>query len=81
MAKYKQWKEGQGDFADKAQRTFEISRRDIANNKYDLSINRYKEVQYKEIECEPPSVILDQLEALESEIQADLGELKTLLAS
>ena len=42
---------------------------DIAANKYDLSVNRYKEVAYEEVEYDSPSVILDQLEALEAEIQ------------
>ena len=31
---------------------------EIANNNYDLSINRYKEVEYEAVEYDPPNVIL-----------------------
>ena len=51
----------------------------IAANKYDLSINRYKEAAYEEVEYQPPLLILDQLETLEIDIQNDLKELRTML--
>ena len=56
-----------------------MDKSDIAANKYDLSINRYKETAYEEVEYEPPAVILDQLEALEIDIQKDLKELRAML--
>ncbi|MHA1809404.1 MAG: type I restriction-modification system subunit M [Candidatus Heimdallarchaeaceae archaeon] len=52
---------------------------EIRENKFDLSINRYKEMEYEEVEYDPPLVILDRLEALESEIMADLKELRGML--
>ena len=52
---------------------------EIRSNKYDLSINRYKEIAYEEVEYDPPGVILDQLEALEAEITADLTTLRRML--
>lgn len=66
-------------FADKKAKAFTVDKADIAANKYDLSINRYKETEYLEVEYDPPQVILDQLEALEAEIQQDLKELRALL--
>ena len=41
---------------------------DIANNDYDLSINRYKEVEYEAVKYDPPKVILRRLAALEEDI-------------
>ena len=56
-----------------------MDKADIVANKYDLSINRYKEVEYREVTYETPVVIIDQLEALEAEIQSDLKELRGML--
>ena len=52
---------------------------DIASNKYDLSINRYKDVVYEEEQYEDPKVILGKLMALENDIMADLKELEGML--
>ena len=41
---------------------------EIAGNDYDLSINRYKEVEYEAVEYDPPTVILERLAVLEEEI-------------
>ncbi len=53
--------------------------KDIQANKYDLSINRYKEVVYEEEQFDDPKVILKKLKALEGEIMADLDELEGML--
>jgi type I restriction enzyme M protein len=76
---YQNYQKGDGNFSDKKQQAFAVSKEDIANNKYDLSINRYKEIEYEEIEYDPPLVILDQLDTLEKEIQGDLKELRGML--
>lgn len=64
---------------DKKQKAFMVDKADITANKYDLSINRYKEVVYEEEVYEAPKVILKQLMALEGEIQAELKELEGML--
>ena len=64
---------------DKTQKAFIVDAKDIADNKYDLSINRYKEVVYEEEEYEDPKVILKKLKDLEAEIMADLDELEGML--
>ncbi|MBA3980739.1 MAG: N-6 DNA methylase [Alcanivorax sp.] len=66
-------------FGDKTRKAFVVNAADIASNKYDLSINRYKEVVYEEEEYEDPKVILKRLMALEEEIMGDLKELEGML--
>ena len=52
---------------------------EIQDNKYDLSINRYKEVVYEEKTYEKPTTIITQIEALDKERQDLLKQLKTML--
>lgn len=51
---------------DRTQKWFMVPRQEIVDEKYDLSINRYKEEVFEEIEYEKPEVILQKL--LESEV-------------
>ena len=53
---------------------------EIRDNKYDLSINRYKEVLYEEKVYEKPLVIIEQIEALDQERAELLKQLKEMLA-
>lgn len=53
---------------------------EIAENGYDLSINRYKEVVYETVEYGKPLDILADIERLESEIADGLRELKALIS-
>lgn len=66
-------------FVDRTQKAFCVPVKDIATNKYDLSINRYKEVVYEEEVYEAPKVILGKLKAIEAEILQDLDELEAML--
>ena len=79
LTQYKQWQTKKTGFDDKKQQAFAIDKQAIADNKYDLSINRYKEIEYEEVVYDPPLVILDQLESLEVDIQQDLAELRAML--
>ena len=67
------------DANDKTQKAFWVSKADIVDNKYDLSINKYKEVVYEEEVYDPPKEILGKLVVLENEIIADLKELEEML--
>ena len=49
---------------------------DIRANDYDLSINKYKEVDKVKVEYEEPSVVLGRIESLQSEIAAAIAEFK-----
>jgi type I restriction enzyme M protein len=64
---------------DRTKKAFIVPKADIAGNKYDLSINRYKEVVYEEEKFESPKVILKRLMDLEKEIQQELKELEKML--
>ena len=66
-------------FGDKRKKAFVVPAEDIAANKYDLSINRYKEVEYQQESSEDPKVILQRLKGLEQEILADLDVLEGML--
>lgn len=49
-------------------------------NGYDLSISRYKEIVYEEMEYDPPLVILDKIEGLQKEIDDNIKELRDMLS-
>lgn len=59
--------------------SFFVPVKDIVDNDYDLSINKYKEVIYEKVEYESTDVIIGKIEALETEIQKEFSELKKLL--
>ena len=59
--------------------SFLVPKAEIARNEYDLSINRYKEVEYEAAEHEPPKVIMGRLAALEETIAKGREELERLL--
>ena len=52
---------------------------DIRANKYDLSLNRYKETKHEEATYDPPKVILERMRKLEEEILKDIEELEGML--
>jgi len=78
-----QWRkyasEGKEQFGDRKAMAFIVPAEEIAGNKYDLSINRYKEVVYEEEEYDPPREILARMKALEKEIMKDMDELEGML--
>ncbi len=75
------WRQRDGAELERAptDQSFCVPKADIAANHYDLSINRYKEVVYDEIDYAPPSEILDELAMLETEIQTGIEDMKAML--
>ena len=59
--------------------SFLVPGAEIVGNDYDLSINRYKEVEYEAVHHDSPRVILQRLARLEEEIAAGRKELEGLL--
>ena len=59
--------------------SFLVPKAEIASNEYDLSINRYKEVDYEAVEYDPPKVIMERLAVLEMEIAKGRAVLEGLL--
>lgn len=61
-------------------KSFLVPVSEIRENKYDLSINRYKEVVYEEKVYEKPTVIIEQIEAIDQERADLLKQLKEMLS-
>ena len=59
--------------------SFCVPKSDIVEQGYDLSINRYKEVVYEEIDHRPPQAILDELDGIEKEITKGMKQLRGML--
>ena len=60
-------------------KSFFVTKEEIATNDYDLSINKYKEIVQEKVEYESPKVILKQIIEMEAEFQKQLKELEELL--
>lgn len=52
---------------------------EIATADYDLSLNRYKEVEHEEVEHQDPKAIIAELRAIEGEISDGLTQLEEML--
>ena len=65
--------------SDRTCKAFFVSTSEIRDNKYDLSINRYKEVRHEEVQYDPPKAILAKMRSLEDEIRKHLNELEGML--
>ncbi len=63
----------------RTEKSFLVPVDEIRSNAYDLSINRYKETEYEEVQYEDPKVILASIKQLEDEIVEGLAELEALL--
>lgn len=59
--------------------SFLVDKQDIVDNGYDLSINRYKEVIYEQVEYDPPAVIMARLDQLAGEIGVKMAELREMI--
>lgn len=64
---------------DRTSPSFWVSRREIEESKYDLSVNRYKETVYQEEDYQPPKEILAQMKKLEEGILKEIAELEDML--
>ncbi|MBQ6400872.1 MAG: SAM-dependent DNA methyltransferase [Firmicutes bacterium] len=64
----------------RTEQSFLVPKADIENNDYDLSINKYKEVEYVPVEYPPTDEILAEIKAIEADIQKELTELEKLLS-
>ena len=69
------------DEADRArtEKSFLVPFDEIKENDWDLSINRYKEIVYEEVEYDAPKDIISQIQDLDAERTAALNTLKELL--
>ena len=59
--------------------SFFVEKQEIVDNAYDLSINKYKEIEYIPVEYPSTSEIMANLRALEKEVQESMAELEKML--
>ena len=63
----------------RTEKSFMVPVDEIRANKYDLSINRYKEVVHEQKHYEKPEVVINRIKALDDERRNNLEELERLL--
>lgn len=63
----------------RSDQSFLVPKEEIVANNYDLSINKYKQIDYKPIDYPPTSEILARLNTLDAEITSGLKSLEKLL--
>lgn len=64
---------------ERTEQSFFVPKEEIAQNDYDLSINKYKKVEYVPVEYPPTQQILSELQELEKQIATGLIELEGML--
>lgn len=64
---------------DRTAQCFFVPKKNIEDNNYDLSMSKYQEQVFEEIEYKDPSLIFEELEKLEETIQAELKTLKDMI--
>lgn len=64
---------------ERTEQSFFVPKQEIVDNGYDLSINKYKKTEYIPVEYPPTSEILDELDALETQIAAEMKALREML--
>lgn len=63
----------------RTEQSFLVPKQEIADNNYDLSINKYKKVEYVPVEYPSTTELMADLHELELEITAGLAELEEML--
>ena len=63
----------------RTEQSFFVTKEEIVENNYDLSINKYKEIVYEEVHYDAPEVILGRVKKLEKEITEGLEELEGMI--
>lgn len=63
----------------RTEQSFFVPKQEIADNDYDLSINKYKKVEYVPVEYPSTTELMADLHELEMEITAGLAELEAML--
>ena len=64
---------------ERTEQSFFVEKAEIVENEYDLSINRYKKIEYVPVEYPPTEDIMAELNMLEQEITKNLAELEKML--
>lgn len=70
--------DGEKDRA-RTEQSFFVPKSEIAENDYDLSINKYKKIEYVAVEYPPTEEILAELESLNEQVSMEMAELNEML--
>ena len=63
----------------RTEQSFFVPVEEIRDNGYDLSINKYKEIEYEEVTYDSPQEIMLRIRELEMEITAGIEELAGMI--
>ena len=63
----------------RTEQSFLVPKAEIVQNGYDLSINRYKQVVYEEVQYDPPKVILGRIKELQKAMDSGIRALEGML--
>lgn len=63
----------------RTEQSFFVTKEEIVKNGYDLSINKYKEIVYKEVKYDAPEEIILRIRKLEMEINAGIADLAEMI--
>ena len=63
----------------RTEQSFLVPKEEIVSNGYDLSINKYKEIEYVPVEYPPTSEIIAEIKELQKKISEGLDELEEML--
>jgi type I restriction enzyme M protein len=58
---------------------FFVDKKEIVENKYDLSLSKYKKIEYIRINYEKPDILISQIRSLEKEIINWIDELEKMI--
>ena len=63
----------------RTEQSFFVPKEEIVTNGYDLSINKYKKVEYVAMEYPPTNEILAKIKKIQKEISEGIDELEAML--
>lgn len=64
---------------ERTEQSFFVPKQEIVDNDYDLSINKYKKIEYVQVNYPPTHEIMAELRRMEKEIAEEMAELEKLL--
>ena len=64
---------------ERTEQSFFVPKQEIADNDYDLSINKYKKVVSEEVKYPPSKQIVEEMEELTKQLLVEIGKLKEML--
>ncbi|HMT01541.1 MAG TPA: class I SAM-dependent DNA methyltransferase [Candidatus Absconditabacterales bacterium] len=64
---------------EKGEKRFRVDKKEIKEYKYDLSISKYKKIEYVPVEYEKPKVLIKQIKEIEKKINDELLKIEEML--